>query len=144
MRSRPRLLLGGVSRGRAARVRPRRPSATSPQPRRAPRSPGHTGGLAAFRWRRLPWLHLPALTWAATVEFTGWICPLTPLENALRRAGGEAGYAGGFIEHYLLPLLYPDALTRELQWMLGGGLVAFNLIVYCMLLRRRLRRPRVG
>lgn len=100
------------------------------------------GGLLAWRWRWVPWVHLPALAWAATVEFTGWICPLTPLENALRRAGGEAGYAGGFIEHYLLPLLYPEALTRELQWTLGLGLVGFNLVVYCMLLRRRLRsRP---
>jgi hypothetical protein len=98
------------------------------------------GGLAAFRWRWLPWVHLPALAWAASVEFTGWTCPLTPLENALRRAGGEAGYAGGFIEHYLAPLLYPDALTRELQWLLGGALVAFNLAVYALLFRRRLRR----
>ena len=95
------------------------------------------GGLMAFRWRWMPWLHLPALAWGATVEFTGWICPLTPLENWLRRAGGEAGYAQGFIEHYLLPLLYPAALTRELQWTLGAALVGFNLLVYSFLLLRR-------
>ena len=60
----------------------------------------------------------------------GWICPLTPLENTLRRAGGEAGYGGGFVEHYLLPMLYPEALTRELQWLLGIALVVFNAVVY--------------
>lgn len=97
------------------------------------------GGLLAF-WRR--WvvaLHLPVLGWAAFVEFTGRICPLTPLENRLREAGGAAGYAGGFIDHYLLPLIYPAALTRELQWTLGAGLLAFNAVVYLLLWRRRKR-----
>lgn len=97
------------------------------------------GGLLALRWRRLPWLHLPALAWGATVEFTGWICPLTPLENVLRRAAGDAAYAGGFVEHYLLPILYPAALTRELQWALGGGLLLFNGVVYWFVWRK-LRR----
>jgi len=100
------------------------------------------GGLLAFRRPAVMWAHLPALAWGVTVEFTGWICPLTPLENVLRRAGGEAGYAGGMIEHYLLPLLYPEALTRETQWVLGGGLLAFNVLVYALLLRRRLKMPR--
>jgi hypothetical protein len=95
------------------------------------------GGLLAWRWRWMPWLHLPALAWAATVEFTGWICPLTPLENALRAAGGQAGYRGGFIEHYLLPLLYPAALTPGLQVLLGAGLLAFNAAAYLLLWRRR-------
>ena len=98
------------------------------------------GGLLAWRWRWMPWVHVPAFAWAAWVEFSGWICPLTPLENILRRAGGQAGYPGGFIEHYLLPLLYPAALTRELQWTLGAGLLLFNAAVYLLLLRRRLRR----
>jgi hypothetical protein len=98
------------------------------------------GGLLALRWRWLPWLHLPTLGWAAWVEFSGWICPLTPLENMLRRAGGEAGYPGGFIEHYLMPLLYPAELTRELQWMLGTALVLFNAAVYLMVWRRVRRR----
>jgi hypothetical protein len=95
------------------------------------------GGLLAFRWRWMALVHLPALAWAAFVEFSGSICPLTPLENALRAAGGQAGYGGGFIEHYLLPLLYPAELTRSLQWTLGAGLVAFNLVVYFLLWRRR-------
>jgi hypothetical protein len=95
------------------------------------------GGLLALRWPRTAWLHLPVLAWAATVEFTGWICPLTPLENSLRRLGGEAGYAGGFIEHYAVALLYPAALTRDVQMLLGAGLVAFNVAVYALVLRRR-------
>jgi hypothetical protein len=97
------------------------------------------GGLLAFRWRWMPFVHLPALGWAAWVEFTGRICPLTPLENALRSAGGEAAYTGGFVEHYLLPVLYPAALTRELQGTLGTGLVLFNLVVYFFVWRRRRR-----
>ena len=97
------------------------------------------GGLLAFRWRWVPLAHLPALGWAAFVEFTGRICPLTPLENTLRAAGGDAGYTGGFIEHYLLPVLYPAALTRELQWTLGAGLVAFNAVAYLLVWRSRRR-----
>lgn len=99
------------------------------------------GGLLALRWRWLPWLHLPALGWAAFVEFSGRICPLTPLENFLREAGGSAGYPGGFVEHYLLPVLYPAGLTRDAQWLLGGGLVLFNVLVYFLLWRRRRRAP---
>jgi hypothetical protein len=97
------------------------------------------GGLLAFRWRWIVFLHLPVLAWAALVEFNGWICPLTPLENRLRALGGAAGYPGGFIEQYLLPLIYPGALTRELQWTLGTGLLAFNALVYLLLWRRRHR-----
>ena len=101
------------------------------------------GGLLVLRWRRVALLHLPALAWAAFVEFSGRTCPLTPLENALRAASGEAGYGGGFVEHYLLPLLYPADLTRELQWTLGGGLVVFNLAVYgAVVWQARRRRPR--
>jgi hypothetical protein len=97
------------------------------------------GGLLAFRHRWIVALHLPVLGWAAFVEFTGRICPLTPLENRLRAAGGMAGYEGGFVEHYLLPVLYPAALTREWQWTLGAGLVAFNAVVYLLLWRSRHR-----
>ena len=98
------------------------------------------GGLLAFRRPRIVLLHLPALGWAAFVEFTGRICPLTPLENHLRAASGAAGYQGGFIEHYLLPVLYPAGLTREWQWTLGAGLVAFNVVVYLLLWQRARRQ----
>ena len=73
------------------------------------------GGLPVWRWPRLAWLHLPAVLWGGWIEFSGWTCPLTPLENLLRRAVGEAGYGGGYIDHYLWPPLYPAGLTREGQ-----------------------------
>ena len=101
------------------------------------------GGLLALRWRWLPWLHLPALAWAATVEFTGWICPLTPLENQLRMAGGAVGYSGGFVDHYLLPLLYPASLDRDTQLVLGLGLLAINAVAYFLVLRRSRSKPDV-
>jgi hypothetical protein len=88
------------------------------------------GGLLAFRWRKTIWVHLPAVLWAALIEFGGWICPLTPLENRLRIAGGNAGYTGGFVEHYLLPLLYPGDLTRSIQVLLGILVVTLNLFIY--------------
>jgi hypothetical protein len=95
------------------------------------------GGLLALRWRWIPWLHLPALAWGVLVELAGWLCPLTPLEVRLREAAGSAGYSGGFVEHYLLPLLYPTALSREGQVLLGVGLLAVNLAVYAVVLSRR-------
>ena len=100
------------------------------------------GGLPVWRWPRLAWLHLPAVLWGGWIEFAGWTCPLTPLENALRRAVGEAGYAGGYIDHYLWPLLYPAGLTREGQWALGAGALILNGAVYGALLVRRHRRAR--
>ena len=99
------------------------------------------GGLLALRWRRAPWLHLPAAAWGFLVETCGWTCPLTPLENALRRAGGDAGYHGGFVEHYLVPIIYPEALTRELQLLLGVGVVLVNLTIYTAVCRQRRRAP---
>ena len=100
------------------------------------------GGLLVWRWPRLAWLHLPAVAWGALVEWTGWTCPLTPLEHHLRQAIGQAGYAGGFIDHYLWPLLYPVGLTREGQWALGAGVLALNGAVYGALLWRRTRATR--
>ena len=94
------------------------------------------GGLLALRWRRLPWLHLPAVGWGALVEFFGLTCPLTPLENWLRRLGGTQGYSGGFVERYVLPIVYPAALTRTSQVVLGAFLCAVNLMVYLLLLSR--------
>ncbi len=98
------------------------------------------GGLAVLRWPRLAWLHLPAVLWAAGITFAGGYCPLTPLENRLRVAGGEAGYEGSFIEQYLTALIYPDGLTRGIQITLGCFVVAVNLAVY-LKLRKMGRSP---
>ena len=94
------------------------------------------GGLLVLRWRWAAVVHLPAVAWGAAVEFTGWICPLTPLENNLRHAGAEAGYSGSFVEHYLMPILYPAGLTRDTQLILGIFVIAINLVVYFLVLRR--------
>ena len=95
------------------------------------------GGLLALRWPRVVWLHVPAVIWGALVEFTGWICPLTPLENRLRAASGESGYQGDFIAHYILPALYPDGLTRSDQLMLGGVALVVNVAIYALVLAQR-------
>ena len=97
------------------------------------------GGFLARRWSWLAWLHLPCAVWGAVIEYQGWVCPLTPLENALRRRAGLEGYAGGFVEHYVLPTLYPAGLTRPLQAVLGTLVVVVNLIAYGVLLRRALQ-----
>lgn len=97
------------------------------------------GGLLVLRWPRLAWLHVPVALYGATIEFLGFICPLTPLENSLRRAGGEAGYEGGFIEHYMTAALYPEGLTREVQLILGVGVIVLNAGIYALLVRRRMR-----
>jgi hypothetical protein len=88
------------------------------------------GALLVMRWRKMMWLHLPAALWAAGVEFSGRICPLTPLENWLRLRAGGSGYAGGFVGHYLLPLLYPAGLTRDVQIILGAIVVGINIGIY--------------
>jgi hypothetical protein len=95
------------------------------------------GGLLVLRWPKAAYLHIPAAVWGAVIEFAGWICPLTPLENSLRRQGGSAGYAGSFIEHYILPMLYPSALTRNVQLVLGFLVVAVNLAIYGYVFRRK-------
>jgi hypothetical protein len=95
------------------------------------------GGLLVLRWRGVLWTHLVAAFWAAIVEFFGWVCPLTPLENWLRENAGEAGYRSDFIAHYVLPVLYPRGLTREIQIALGVFVVALNLAIYGWLLRRQ-------
>lgn len=94
------------------------------------------GGLLVLRRPRLAWLHLPAAAWGFVVEATGWICPLTPLENRLRAAGGAAGYRGGFVEHYLLRALYPDGLTRGIQWGIAALVVVVNVAIYSRVVRR--------
>lgn len=98
------------------------------------------GGFAVALRPWLAWLHLPAVLWGASVELAGLYCPLTPLEQHLLHAAGEAGYEGGFITHYLLPIIYPDGLTRDVQLLLGGFVVTLNLIVYAVVIRRLARR----
>lgn len=97
------------------------------------------GGLLAWRWPRLAWVHLPAAAWGAWVELSGGACPLTGVENAFRAEAGLAGYAGGFIEHYLLSLIYPQGVSRTTQAVLGMAVVAVNLLIYGMLVWRRRR-----
>lgn len=88
------------------------------------------GGWLVVRWPKVAWLHLPAVAWGAGISFAGAICPLTPLENALRAAAGHGGYTGGFIEHYLLAFIYPDGLTREAQIGLGVAALVVNALAY--------------
>jgi hypothetical protein len=102
------------------------------------------GGLLTFWRRRWAWVHLPAVAWAAWTEFTATVCPLTPWENALRAAAGDAGYAESFVEHYIVPLIYPAALTPGAQIVLGLGIVGLNVIVYAFAWRRLPRCARIG
>jgi hypothetical protein len=97
------------------------------------------GGLLVRRWPWVAWLHLPAAVWAAGIAFLGAICPLTPLENRLRAMGGEAAFSGGFVEHYLTALIYPEGLTRLVQVALGAFVVAVNVAAYLSVWRSRRR-----
>ncbi len=94
------------------------------------------GSLFVVRWPRTAWLHLPAVFWGAVIELVGWRCPLTPLEQRLRRAAGDQGYDGGFIDHYVVSLIYPGGLTRTHQILLGITVLAINAAVYAWLWRR--------
>ena len=98
------------------------------------------GGLLVLRWPRLAWVHVPAVIWGALIEFSGSVCPLTPLEVALRQQAGQAGYAGGFIEHYVAGLIYPGGISRGLQLFLGLFVLGLNGVVY----QRLWRRGRLG
>lgn len=101
------------------------------------------GGMLVLRWHPVRWFHLPAAVWGVLIEFTGWVCPLTPLENWLRRLGEEAGYTGGFVEHYLVSILYPEDLTRGFQITLGLAVLAVNLPVYwCIFSSSRYMPPK--
>lgn len=97
------------------------------------------GCMLLLRWPRLAYVHLPAAFWGALIEFTGGVCPLTPIEQSLRQKGGEAGYAGGFIEHYLTAAIYPAGLTRNIQVVLGVIVVLINGAFYYLWWRRRAR-----
>jgi hypothetical protein len=100
-----------------------------------------SGGLLILRWKRLAWLHVPCALWGALVEAAGWVCPLTPLEDWLRSRADEPSFGGGFVERYLLPALYPEHLTRQVQAALGLGVVVLNVSVYGFVIWRRRRRP---
>jgi hypothetical protein len=97
------------------------------------------GGLLALRWRLAPLLHLPAALWGVYIELSGGICPLTPLEYKLRQAAGSPGYAGGFVEHYVVPIVYPAALSEQLQIVLASVVVLANILAYSFVLWRKLR-----
>lgn len=92
------------------------------------------GGLLVLRWPRLAWLHVPAAVWGVAVEFAGWYCPLTPLENRFRALAGDAMYEGDFVARYLLPVIYPDGLTRRSQIVLGLFALAMNIGIYAIAL----------
>ena len=98
------------------------------------------GGALVWRWPPMALLHLPAVAWGGWISWTGGECPLTPLENMLRRAAGQVGYEGGFVQHYLLGAIYPQALTREWQVGMGVFVVLLNLGAYALLLWRRRQR----
>ncbi|MGE0130520.1 MAG: DUF2784 domain-containing protein [Blastocatellales bacterium] len=101
------------------------------------------GGFLVFKWRRVAWFHIPAVVWGAFIEFAGWDCPLTPLENWLRFRGGEAGYQTSFIERYLLPVIYPAAFSRGLHVALGVLVLGANLVIYWRFWRRSTPTGRV-
>jgi hypothetical protein len=95
------------------------------------------GGLLVAKWPQVLWIHVPAFGWGSLVEFAGWMCPLTPLENWLRVQGGTAGYHGDFLSHWLLPLLYPAFLTDRIQILLGAVVLALNAIIYAWIWQRK-------
>ena len=97
------------------------------------------GGLLVLRWPWVAYLHIPAAIWGILIEYSGWICPLTPLENSLRQSGGQAGYSGGFINHYIQPVLYPAGLTRGTQIVLGTLALLVNLTAYGVVIVRMKR-----
>ncbi len=97
------------------------------------------GGLAVFKWPWMALLHIPAAVWGAMIEYKGWICPLTPWENSLRKLAGGEGYTEGFIEHYILQIIYPPGLTRDMQTTLGTVVMVINLAIYAVILYRLFR-----
>ena len=97
------------------------------------------GGLLVVKWRWVVWLHVPSWIYGALIEFVGWTCPLTPLEQRLRRAAGQGGYEGSFVEHYLVPIIYPSGYSFGLRMALGTAVVLLNVGVYAWVIRRRTR-----
>jgi hypothetical protein len=101
------------------------------------------GGLLALKWRWMPFVHLPAVAWGVFVELAGKVCPLTPFENVLRESAGASGYEGGFIEHYLIPLIYPGEPSRHLPILLAALVVVANVIAYFVVWRYQRKTARV-
>ena len=95
------------------------------------------GGLLVLKRRRLVWIHLVAAAWAVLIELGNWVCPLTPLENYLRRRAGQGSYEETFVEHYLMPVIYPAGLTRPVQILLGLLVIGVNLVIYSLVMRQR-------
>lgn len=93
------------------------------------------GGFLVVRWRRLAWLHVPTAIWGVVIELAGWVCPLTPLENYFRARAGEGAYRGGFVEHYVIPVLYPGDLTQRTQVLLATFVIVVNAVAYALVLR---------
>ncbi|MBT3225538.1 MAG: DUF2784 domain-containing protein [Deltaproteobacteria bacterium] len=100
------------------------------------------GGVLCFKWQKIAWVHLPAVVWAIAIELTGKVCPLTPLENYFRLKSGESTYSDDFISHYLIPILYPEALTRKIQFLLGLTVFLINITIYGVLIRRTVSKKR--
>ena len=100
------------------------------------------GGFLVLKWGRAAILHLPCAIWGMLIEVGGWVCPLTTLEQGFREAAGQAGYSGGFIDHYVMPVIYPTGLTRGMQIALGGLVLATNLCVYGLVLVNRANRKK--
>ncbi len=98
------------------------------------------GGILVVKWRKVAFLHLPCALWGVLIAFGGWICPLTPLEMHFRQLAGQAGYDGGFIDHYVMPIIYPTGLTRRMQIAFGVTILAVNLLVYSRVLVHRTKR----
>ncbi len=94
------------------------------------------GGLLVLRWPGLIWVHLPLAIWGVVIELFDWSCPLTPLENYLRKLGGSEGYSGGFVDHYIFPLLYPDGMSRKMQYVVGAIVLVINFAIYTRLFTR--------
>lgn len=97
------------------------------------------GGFLVLKWELCAWIHIPAVMWAALIEFYGWVCPLTPLENWLREKGGGSSYGSGFIEHYIIPVLYPASLTQNMQIVLGVSVLGINFVIYGWILHRTIK-----
>lgn len=97
------------------------------------------GGFLVFKWKLCAWIHIPTVMWAALIEFYGWVCPLTPLENWLREKGGGSSYGSGFIEHYIIPVLYPASLTQNMQIVLGVFVLGINLVIYGWILHHTMK-----